>query len=314
MENFFDNKRIFQSLFKWKIHIAIIVFIAIVVSAIFSGPSFIEPKFKSTARVFPINIKEVSEESESEHLLEFLMSADLKFMLIDAFKLDEVYMIDRKENSHKILSEFNKNVKFKKTDFESIEISVLDVDPNRAAKMVDSLIVFLNNVILKENNKIYLEWANMAKNALERKNTELDSLFSIIEEVRKRTGLVDYYAQVESATLGLMEAAARGGDRKPAKETIEQLSEKGSELLKYQKLIITHEIAADSLKRRYDNYMMYGNKKISFTQVIERPYVSDKKAYPIRWLIVLLSAMASGFFAIISVLLIDYFREFKQTI
>ncbi|HOO83162.1 MAG TPA: hypothetical protein PLS94_01245 [Prolixibacteraceae bacterium] len=315
MENFFDNKRILESVWKWKIHISAIVAVAVVISAIISGPSFIEPKFKSTARVYPMNIDEVSEESESEHLLEFLMSVDLKFRLIDAFKLDEVYKINRNDKLYKtyILYEYNKNIKYKKTDFESIEISVMDADPNRAAQMVDSLIAFLNEAVLIEKNKLHLEWADMAKRALDRKNKELDSLFNIVEKIREETGLVDYDAQVESATLGLMEAAARGGDRRPAQEAMKQLVENGGELRKYQELIITHEIAADTLQRRYDKYMMFGNKQVSFTQIVEKPYAADKKAYPIRWLIVLLAAFGAGFIAVITVLLIDYFRESKPT-
>ncbi|HKM93358.1 MAG TPA: Wzz/FepE/Etk N-terminal domain-containing protein [Prolixibacteraceae bacterium] len=316
MENFFDNKRIFNSIWKWKTHIVIIVSIAIVVSAIISGPIFIKPKFKSTARVYPMNIDEASEESESEHLLEFLMSIDIKFRLIDAFRLDEVYKINRDDKLYKtyILYQYNQNIKYKKTDLETIEISVMDVDPNRAAQMADSLIVFLNESILQQKNKRYLEWADRAKTALERKNMELDSLFNIIENIRKETGLVDYKAQAESATLGLLEAAARGGDRKPAQEAMKQLVDKGGQLRKYQELIIANEVLADTLQRRYDKAMLFGMQNITFTQVVERPYPADKKAYPIRWLIVLLSAFAAGFISIVMVSLIDYIREDKSTL
>lgn len=316
MENFFDNKRIFNSIWKWKTHVVIIVSIAIVVSAIISGPIFIKPKFKSTARVYPMNIDEASEESESEHLLEFLMSIDIKFRLIDAFRLDEVYKINRDDKLYKtyILYQYNQNIKYKKTDLETIEISVMDVDPNRAAQMADSLIVFLNESILQQKNKRYLEWADRAKTALERKNMELDSLFNIIENIRKETGLVDYKAQAESATLGLLEAAARGGDRKPAQEAMKQLVDKGGQLRKYQELIIANEVLADTLQRRYDKAMLFGMQNITFTQVVERPYPADKKAYPIRWLIVLLSAFAAGFISIVMVSLIDYIREDKSTL
>lgn len=316
MENFFDNQRILNGVWKWKFHIIVVASIAFVISAIISGPFFIAPKFKSTARVYPMNIEEVSEESVSEHLMEFLMSVDIKFRLIDAFRLDEVYKINREDKLYKtyMLYEYNKNVKYKKTDFETIEISVLDTDPNRAAQMVDSLIVYLNEAILVEKNKLSLEWADMAKRALDKKRNELDSLFNIVNNIRKETGLVDYDAQVESATLGLMEAAARGGDRKPAQEVIKQLVESGGNLRKHQELIITHEIAADTLQRRYDKYSMYGNREVSFTQIVERPFAADKKSYPVRWLIVLLSTFAASFIALLTVLLIDYIREVKSTL
>lgn len=316
MDNFFDNNRIMTSIWKWKIHIITVVAIATVVSAIISGPFFIKPKFKSTARVYPVNFIEASEESESEHLLEHLMSNDIKFRVIDAFRLDEVYKIKRDDRLYLtyILYEFNKNIKFRKTDFETIEISVLDVDPYRAALIADSIVVFLNEMMLKEERKIHLEKADAAKLALDRKLKEIDSVLAIVNQIRNETGLVDYRIQAQTATEGLMQAAARGGDRKPAQEAINQLVTRGGEMRKLQEIMDGYEVAADTLQRRYDKSMMYATQNISYTKLVESPFAADKKAYPIRWLIVLMAVFASTFFSIITVSLIDYFRENKSTL
>lgn len=316
MDNFFDNNRIMTSIWKWKIHIITVVAIATVVSAIISGPFFIKPKFKSTARVYPVNFKEASEESESEHLLEYLMSHDIKFRVIDAFRLDEVYKINRDDKLYLtyILYEFNKNIKFRKTDFETIEISVLDVDPRRAALIADSIVVFLNDMMLKEERKIHLEKADAAKLALDRKKKEIDSVLVIVNQIRNETGLIDYRTQALTATEGLMNAAARGGDRKPAQEAINQLVARGGEMRNFQEIMDGYEVAADTLQRRYDKSMMYATQNISYTKLVESPFAADKKAYPIRWLIVLLAVFATTFFSIITVSLIDYFRDIKSTL
>ena len=79
MNNFFDNQRILDLIWKRKLHFIVVGIIAIVLSAIFSGPTFIKPKFKSTARIYPTNnIAIFSEESETEQLLEIINSNDLK--------------------------------------------------------------------------------------------------------------------------------------------------------------------------------------------------------------------------------------------
>lgn len=313
MDNFFDNKRILNSIWKWKIHIVVIVAITMVLSAIISGPLFITPKFKSTGRVYPVNITEASEESESEHLLEYLQSSDIKFRVIEAFKLDEVYEISKDEKLYQtyMLYEYDQNISYKKTEFETVEIKVLDEDPQRAKVMVDSIIVFLNDAIRIERQKKYLEFAAIAKRDLNKKNSELDSLLGVVDQIREKTGLVDYFQQAETATLGLMEAAARGGDRRPANEAVAKLIREGGELRRNQELIESYEVVADTLRTRYDKYLSQGTAKFSYTRIVERPFAADKKAYPVRWLIVFLSTVAATLVSVIGIALIDYVRDFK---
>ena len=122
MTNFFDNQNILEIIWKWKKHLIVVGILAIVVSVIFSSPMFIQPKFKSTARIYPsFNIYTFSDESESEQMLEFINSQDIKFRVIDAFNLSEVYKISKNDPMYQtfILAEFNDNVSFKKTEYET---------------------------------------------------------------------------------------------------------------------------------------------------------------------------------------------------
>ena len=64
MTNFFDNQHLIEIIWKWKKHLIAVAILAIVISAIFSSSTFIKPKFKSTARIYPSkNIYVFSEES-----------------------------------------------------------------------------------------------------------------------------------------------------------------------------------------------------------------------------------------------------------
>jgi LPS O-antigen subunit length determinant protein (WzzB/FepE family) len=316
MDNFFDNSRILKSVWKWKFHIGIAVLIAIIVSAVISGPAFITPKFKSTARIYPANITEVSEESTSEHLLEFLQSTDIKFRLINSFQLNDVYEVNPEGKYYKayILDEYRRHVEYKKTDFETVEISVLDEDPLKARDMVDSLIVYLNDAIHREKAFIYSEKATAAKNELVVKKTEIDSVETLIDNIRDETGLIDYFAQATTATRGLMDAAAMGGDKRPAQKTLNHLVEKGTELRRNLELLEDFEVKADTLRKRYERYYNRAINKISYTKIVEHPFAADKKAHPIRWLIVFLATLGTGIISVITVSLIDYIREIKSTL
>jgi len=311
MENFFNNERIFKTLWKWRAHILIAVAIAIVLSVIISSPLFIKPKYKSSGKLYPVNFQVYSEESESEQLLENIRSVDIKFRLIDAFQLDKVYKVNRQDPLYKtyILDKFNKNISFKKTEFESVEIKVLDENPQRASDMVDSLILYFNQMLQKQHAVKYLEVAEIAAHDLEMKNKEIDSLTTIMNELRSQFGLLDYDTQVEGATTGLMEAAAKNGNTKPAKELIENLKVKGGEFQRMQNQLLEFQRVADSLKIQHDWGLSHGTKKISYGIVVENPFPADKKSYPVRWLIVFLSAVATLFAGMVTVLLIDFIRE-----
>jgi capsular polysaccharide biosynthesis protein len=311
MENFFNNERIFKALWKWKTHIAITVLTAIILSSVISSSLFIKPKFKSTGKAYPVNTQIYSEESESEQMLEDIRSTDNKFRLIEAFHLDKVYRISKSDPLYKtyILAEFDKNISFKKTEFETVEIKVLDENPQRASDMVDSLIIYFDQLLQHQFSIKYFEVAEIAKKDLEQKNTEIDSLSTLLSEMSKRFNILNFDTQVEAATVGLMDAAARGGDTKPAKELLENLKENGIKFNRLHSQLKSFVHVADSLKIQYDLGISQGRKKITYSIIVERPFPADKKSYPVRWLIVFLSTLAAFTASVVTVLLIDYIRE-----
>ena len=112
MNNFFDNQRIFTLIWKRKFHFVIVGVIAVVLSAIFSGPTFIRPMYKSTARVYPSNIGEMSEESKTEQMLEIINSNDVKLKMMESFPLHEDYKINKDDPQYLtyMFDIYNKNI------------------------------------------------------------------------------------------------------------------------------------------------------------------------------------------------------------
>jgi capsule polysaccharide export protein KpsE/RkpR len=74
------------------------------------------------------------------------------------------------------------------------------------------------------------------------------------------------------------------------------------------------EVKADTLRKRYEKYYNRAINKISYTKIVEHPFAADKKAHPIRWLIVFLATLGTGIISVITVSLIDYIREIKSTL
>ena len=312
MATYFNNQNLLEIVWKWKKHFIIVGILAIVLSAFFSSSIFIKPKYKSTARIYPSNnIYVFSEESQSEQLLEFITSLDIKLRTIDAFKLDEVYKIKRQNHQYlsSILSEFNDNVKFKKTEFETIEIQVLDTDPIRASNMCDSIISFLNEKVRLMHRIKHEEVAIIAKNDYAFISHKVDSLEEKLNFLRKEYHILDYRLQAEEITKGMVRVLAQQGmNSSGGKELalwLKNLSEKGGEfeiLDKEQRKMISQK---DSTMKVYDQSVSSANKRIIYGQIVQSPIPADKKSSPVRSIIVFISTLSALFVALLVVLFIE---------
>ena len=319
MTNFFDNQNLLEIIWKWKKHLIAVAILAIAVSAIFSSAAFIKPKFKSTARIYPSkNIYIYSEESESEQLLEMISALDIKLRVIDAFNLSDVYKISKSEPQYMnyILAEFNENVSFKKTDFETIEIQVMDTDPNRASVMCDSIISFLDDKVRDLHRLKYEEVVKIARQDYALRTHQIDSIEEKLNVLRREYHIVDYSTQAEEITKGMVKVLAEQKRNTPGGKEIEKwlnnFVDKGGEFLlldQQSKLLISQR---GDLKKIMDEAVSNANKKIVYGQRIQNPVPADKKAYPSRSLIVLLSTLAAVFVAMLAILLIENYKNQKS--
>lgn len=312
MNNFFDNQRILQLIWRKKIHFILVGVIAIILSTIFSGPAFIKPKFKSSARIYPTNLWTMSEESETEQMLEIINSKDISFKMFDVFRLDEVYKVRRDDPLYLtyMFANYYKNVGASKTKFETVEIKVMDYDPQRASDMCDSIVKFYNKKVQQLHKAKSLEMVQIAINGLNKKYLELDSVITDLDHMRKDYGILDYQTQAERVTEGYMKALASGRSSTPEVQTIKKLydnlAEKGAETRILEARFDYLLSVIDSLTTQHGVYLSEYEKDITYAHIVEHPFPADKKSYPVRWLIVTLSTFSAVFLALLVFLVLDY--------
>ena len=146
MVGYFNNSSLIGSIFKWKTHLAIVTIAAVVISALFSSPLFIPPKYRSFAVLYPANIIPMGSETPTEQMLQVLESDDIKQEVIEKYDLLSHYQIDTTKPHYKTLmfKKYIENVRIKKTEYESVVVEVLDTDPVKAKMMTESIISFFN--------------------------------------------------------------------------------------------------------------------------------------------------------------------------
>jgi capsule polysaccharide export protein KpsE/RkpR len=70
---------------------------------------------------------------------------------------------------------------------------------------------------------------------------------------------------------------------------------------------ITKDYSA--FKLDYDRAVLDLNRNYTYVNVLNKPFVADKKGYPVRWVIVVVSALASLFVAVIVIGIIESRRK-----
>lgn len=315
MNNFFDNQRILEIIWKRKFHFVIIGIVAILLAAVFSGPGFIRPKYKSTARVYPTNLGEMSEESKTEQMLEILNSNVIKFKMFDAFGGNDILKVDKKDPHYLtyMFANYNKNIKTSKTQNETVEIKVLAYDPQIASDMCDSIIWFYNQTVGNMYRAKNWELVLISQNQLRKKHFELDSLIERLNQIRSETGMVDVVSQVPEVTRGYVKALVEGGSNSAnvnrIKEIFNNLLNKGAEL---RSLEVSYDHVLQEIERIKAIYELNLNeyeKSITYSHIVEYSFPADEKSSPVRWVIVFFSALSAVFIALLAFLVIDYKQE-----
>lgn len=314
MRKLLESQSLLKLLWAWKTHLFVIGLVAIGLSVLFSSSVFITPLFKSEARLYPVNGKAFSEESESEQMLEVICSSDLKRRMIETFSLMERYDINPEARSaqSKVLKQYDEFVTCSKTRYETVEISILDRDPDFACAMVDSLVKFYNAKMVSMHREKYNGQLVAFQGDLDRKQIEIDALNDRMEEYRVKYGLLDYESQTEQLTLGYAEALARGASRTSVddlKKRLDLLAEKGGAFHQMQakmaELLEQRETIGEQLEETYSLI----NRDENFSVMVEAPFPADKKSYPTRWIIVLASLLSIEFLAVLLLLIMESFAK-----
>jgi uncharacterized protein involved in exopolysaccharide biosynthesis len=299
-DNQFNAGSLYHLAIKWRWHLIAIAIISGLASTVFSSSSFIEPKFKSTAVVYPVNIVPYSNESATEQLLQLFQSADVKNKIIEKFDLANHYGLgdNSKEPNSNLILEFNDNVAINKTEFESVNIEILDKDPVKACAMVNQIISETNLKLRQLQREKSMEMHAMYEKQLEIKKQEIDTLKNQLSRLRVENNFIDIGSQAREVTRGVINAKTGEAARLQGK-----IQEVGAE---YTALSSKLEAALSyytKTKATYDDITGDLNKELTYTNVVTKPFVADTKSYPIRWIIVLASIVASLFlgFIIISI-------------
>ena len=254
--------------------------------------------------MYPVNLEPYANESETEQLLQLLDATEIRDNVIEKFDLGTRYKLDSSEAYYKynLYTNYAARVIVSKTSYESVKLEVEDKKPEIAKQIADEII---NQVNLKAKN-LFVDKAKeqvvSIENQMRFQNIYLDSIQNILSKLRVENNLTDFKIQAKEFTKSYLKLLNKGGnspEMEKIKETLNRLGEKGGSMKSLNEMIFNANYEYNRLFEKYqDNYKL-ASETVTYTNVIVEPQVSDKKSYPIRWLIVSLSVVSSLLFSIL---------------
>ena len=291
-----------KAVLKWKWHIIIITMVAAVLGAIFSGPSFITPMYKSEAILYPSNVSAYSDETFTEQMLQIMQSNEIMDSVVERFDLIDHYKISKGYPYWKtvLIGEYRDNVRISRTPYDAVLIKVLDKNPEIACAMVNEIIRLYNQKVGTLHKIKRFETVNMFKRQLEEKQHYLDSLKDRMTELSSEYGLLDYEAQSREVAKHLVSKKGKDDD-----DFVENMEQYGPEMIMLKQLIKYESQAYSTVKVDYEQELRFYNADMTFSNVISEPFVADKKTYPVRWVVVALCGLAACFISIMVVYIME---------
>jgi hypothetical protein len=192
---------------------------------------------------------------------------------------------------------YHGNVKFAQTEFESVRIEVRDVDPQLAAKMVASVIRLLNMKARGLQREKSMEIVVIEQTQLDAKRKEMDSLSAGLKTITDQYNIIDYQSQVSAITRNYYRALALKQSPSALEEMrtmMTNLRDQGEKYNELKGMIDRANIQYNEIKISLEAAKKDVNKELSYSNTVAYPMPEERKSYPSRMLIVIMT-MASTF-------------------
>lgn len=329
----FDSSNFIVFMIQWRKPLLYVTLAALIISIVFSSPLFITPKYKSTVIMFPTSsnsiskallsettgekqdILEFGEEEQTEQMLQILSSNLIRDRIIIKYNLMEHYEIkpNAKYKYTKLYETYEENVTFRRTEYMAVKITVFDKDPVLAAKMANDIAELMDstkNVMQKDRA---LKAFQIVEAEYLKLRTEVQQMEDSLSRLRE-LGVHDYETQAEMINQQLAIELAKGN-----KSGIKALEDKLAMLAKYGGPYVSLRDALEHDKKQLSEVKTkFEEAKIDATEVlpqkfvVNKAYVAEKKSYPVRWIIVLISVLSAFLLSVIVLAVLDSISRYNK--
>jgi len=329
----FESTNFIVFLHQWRKPLFIISIAAFIISIIFSSPFFITPKFESTVIMFPTSTNSISkallsenvgekqdimqfgEDEQAEQMLQILSSNKIRDRVIEKYNLMEHYEIDKnsKYKNTKLYNAYENNVTFRRTEYMAVKISVLDKDPKIAAAMANDIAELMDST----KNSMQKERAVRAFKIVEAEYLNLKAEVQQMEDSLtnlRELGVHDYESQAEMINQQLAIELAKGNRSgvKALEDKLETLAEYGGPYVSLRDALEHEKKQLSEVKAKYEEAKIDASEVLPQKFIVNSAYEAEKKSYPIRWIIVVISTLSAFILGVIILAVLDSLSRYTK--
>ncbi|MFN8240286.1 MAG: Wzz/FepE/Etk N-terminal domain-containing protein [Bacteroidales bacterium] len=277
-------------------HYRLIAFVLVVTAVVSAAITYtIKPLFRSTVVLYPTtNVIEsqtlfglqtgtttlFGDETATEKVLQILKSDHIKEYLVNKYDLMKHYDINpASKMRYSILDgRINRNIVSRKTQYNSVEINVLDTDPVLAAEIANDVATQIDTVF------------NSIVNGTGRKSYQ--ALLNSYNEQQARVRMLEDSLSIMEKMKGNY-AAGRGFKAGTTGRSWTEISgDYDPHYLKLMNMFESENENLSSISSRLTEAKMLGWQTLPYTHIINKAKVSERKALPRRSTIVAVSVLS----------------------
>jgi tyrosine-protein kinase Etk/Wzc len=321
---------------RWRKALIAICILVGIAAIIISSPMVTKPKYKAVHVFYPTTNNSISnalltemnqrqkdplefgEDEEAEKALQVLQSSELMNRLVRNFNLMKHYGIDPKKQGHPQTAldyKIKENISFERTRYLSINIQVLDEDPEMAANLANGIAALYDTVKTEIQKQLAIPALQIVERALRDKQQKIQALKDQLRGLGEK-GVTNYEEQSRALAEEIYKAQGTGRmDR--MKELLDQqktLVASGGDFIALNELIKLEEEKESDLISQFEKRQVDVKEALSHKFTVSAASKPEIKAWPKRSLVVLVSLLAA--FAGGSLLLLIYeiiFLKRKQS-
>ena len=216
------------------------------------------------------------------------------------------YKIDKNYKYAKtyMINEYRTKIKINKTPYEAVSVSVMDKDPYVACNIAKDILNFYDQKVHDLHKQKVAEVVDMYELQLRTKQHDIDSLKQALTDLATNYGVLNYSGQLREVTRGFINGSPK------ATELKQNLEQYGADAVDLETKIVAEANTYSLIKKDYEQNLRFYNSQLTYSNIVTEPFPADKKAFPIRWVVVALSALGALLLSIVVIFIIENRKRF----
>lgn len=327
----YSLKNMVKLLAEYRKSVLIILIAAALLAVLFSSPLFITPLYKSTAILYPTSsnsiskvlisttyqsdkdILEFGENEQTEQMLQVLNSNRIRDKVIAKYQLMEHYGI--KPNSKYPYTKLNKlydsRIKFRRTEYNAVRITVLDSDPALAAEIANDIAELFDSTMNTMQKEVAVKAYRLVESEYNSLCAEMAALEDSLNTLRA-LGVFDYESQVEMLSQQLAVELGKGNKQgvKNIQDYLDVLARYGGAYYAISERLDHDRLQLSLVKTKYEEAKVDATEDVPHKFLVTSAFKAEHKTYPIRWIIVTITVIATFVLILLTLGLMDRYGDF----